>query len=72
MDKIENLNIDFVHQTQTSITYALVVMFVIGILLDVFTFVYRRYANWLLYFEIFFNILMAFVPFNYGETALIL
>ena len=72
MDTFENLNIEFVRNTQTSITYAIMVLLGLGILLDVVTFVFRKYANLILYYEILFVVLMGFIPFDYGEVAMML
>lgn len=44
----------------------------IGILLDVLAYVYRKHANWILYHELVTVLLMAFIPFNYGDVALYL
>ena len=70
LDKIDNLNITLVHQTQTSVTIAIIVSFVIGILLDVLAYVYRKYANLILYYELLFMLLFAFVPHNYGDVVI--
>ena len=69
LDKIDNLNIDLVHQTQTSITCAFIVLYVIGILLDVLAYVYRKHANLIFYYELLFFLLFGFVPFNYGDVV---
>ena len=68
-DKIEDLNMDFVKQTQDVIKFSLVTMAILGLILDLVICRYNMLAKWLIYFELITAALNSFLPFESGNLT---
>ena len=71
-DKIEDLNMDFVRQTQDVIKFSLVTMAILGLILDLVICRYNILAKWLIYFELINAILNSFMPLESGYMTWVL
>ena len=62
VDRIKDLNMDFVEKSREILKNIILVGIVFGLLLDLFVWVSRKYATWILYYEIIFLIPLSMLP----------
>ena len=47
----------------------MITLLVVGVLLDLLAWKYRKLARFIIYYELIMNLLMSFVPINLGELS---
>ena len=61
------VNQEFASAIEPYVKIAIFVLILIGVLVDIILYKHRKYANYLLYYELVSTIVQGFVPFNYGD-----
>ena len=64
------MNLEFIKLTEPIIKITTITLIALGLLLDILIWRRRKYAAWLLYFELLNVLLQGLVPFNYGHFTL--
>ena len=62
IDTIENLNMDLVEKSKDMLKNIILVCIVFGVILDTLVWMSRKYATWILYYEIIIMIPLSLLP----------
>ena len=62
------MNEEFIRKTETTIEYAIVVVIVLGVILNILIYKFRNLAHWIIYLEVVFLMLTCFKPKNFGHA----
>ena len=63
----EDLNLEFVEQSMTTVKALIIALLPIGVILNILIWKWRWFANFVIYYEVASTIMQSFVPFDYGE-----
>ena len=66
-DKIEQLNHEFVENSESAMTIVMIVIITLGVLLNILAWRRRRFASYIFYLEIVFLIVQSLQPVNMGD-----
>ena len=66
LDEREDINLEFVKSSESIVKIAVVTMIVLGVLLDMLVWRARKFANLILYYEMFGVLIQGFVPYDLG------
>ena len=67
LDKRDYINRENVEALRPFVEISLLGMTILGVIIDIAAFKYRKLANVLIYYEIVMNIIHALIPYNYGD-----
>ena len=59
----------FVHDTELPVKICICVMILLGAVLDIIVWKYRKYASMIIYYELIQQCIIAFLPLNWGDMA---
>lgn len=73
MDKLQQqqpqLNLEFVQTSELTIKAVIIGFIVLGVLLNIIACMYRKYAKYIIYYELLMALAQGFIPLNYGDVA---
>ena len=67
MKENTEVNQEFGAATEPYVRIAIIALIIIGMIVDIVIYKHRKYANWLIYFELVSTLVQGLVPFNYGD-----